>query len=238
MAFVSDIKWILLGVRSFWRTATAQSPDRAAPPEEGDLPRSWEADGATLLAVSPHRVYVYWSGPGLGAGKAILRLCDAAEKPLTGAVGPGFSEVEVDLAAGNWYVDLWEPASAYRAELGFREGETGWTVLARTNAVEMPRSHPAPHAGASPDPALPDRGSSVTAHPLLDSRGSVAVSEPQPSGSADRSPEVSGRTPPADLPRLEPQPRQMSLFEEPGPDLAALGEERFIPGVSSAAPER
>jgi hypothetical protein len=116
-----------------------------------------------LLAVDPYRLHIYWqmSDPNL-SGRAVLRLYDVTERPLNGATAPhGYLELEVDLAAQNWYVDVSEPASAYCAELGRRNGRNKWSALGRSNALAMPRPLPpepqVPCASPLPDPPLEER---------------------------------------------------------------------------------
>ena len=132
---------------------------RVPPPalEEGDLPPRHGGAMLALLAVGPHRLHLYWEAAQ--AGNAALRIYDATDTPLDGAAAEhGYFEVEVDPSAGNWYVDVAEPAAQYRAELGFRGRDGEWVAAARSNQVTMPREQPAEPdtvTQASPPAAAP-----------------------------------------------------------------------------------
>ncbi|HYW43365.1 MAG TPA: DUF4912 domain-containing protein [Bryobacteraceae bacterium] len=145
---------IRLAVRAFLRRA--RQVFRRVPPlalEEGDLPTLRGETMLALLAVGPHRLHLYWEAAQ--AGKAALRIYDVTGTPLDGpAAEHGYFEVEVDPSAGNWYVDVAEPAAAYCAELGFRGGDGEWVAAARSNQVTMPRGEPA-EPDAAPAPAAP-----------------------------------------------------------------------------------
>jgi len=101
-----------------------------------------------LLAVDPHRLHVYWelADPSV-PGRAALRFYDATDSALDGATAAhGYFEIEVDLAARNWYIDVSEPSAVCYAELGLRRRNGEWVELGRSNTLVMPRpfaAHPA-----------------------------------------------------------------------------------------------
>jgi hypothetical protein len=118
-------------------------PPASALPEE--LPKSYGETRVVAMAVNPYLVHIYWD---LDPKEALLR------KALRAAVGclrfsdttrgqsPSSFDVNVDLAAGNWYVQLWSPERRYWVELGVNRPGGKFVPLARSNVVETPRAWP------------------------------------------------------------------------------------------------
>ena len=122
--------------------------NREQPAEEEALPQFYEPTRVVLLPVDPYLVFVYWE---LAADER-----ERAEERLQGANPPArpvlrFHEVtnahapfdvDIELAAGNWYVHLWSPEQSYCAELGLKEEDGGFISLARSNIAHTPRAGP------------------------------------------------------------------------------------------------
>jgi len=110
---------------------------RPSPPKEPEgLPETYGRTKVVAMVVSPYLVHVYWDlapPDGAPSGPASLRFHDLN-------VGTSF-DVNVDLAARNWYVHLWSPERRYTVELG-REQGAAFTPLARSNPIETPRAWP------------------------------------------------------------------------------------------------
>lgn len=117
------------------------APPTSAEPEE--LPKSYGETRVVVMAVNPYLVHVYWeldpkeaprkASPAVGR----LRFCDT-----TRGESPSSFDVNVDLAAGNWYVQLWSPERRYSVELGVNREGGKFVPLARSNIVETPRAWP------------------------------------------------------------------------------------------------
>src|SRR5215475_13350965 len=86
--------------------------------DRGELPQSYGKSRLVLMPVDPYLMYAYWDlaadPPPTAGARAVLRFHEASH-PF---------DVEVDLAAGKWYVHLWSAAKIYEADLGLR-GEDG-----------------------------------------------------------------------------------------------------------------
>ena len=104
--------------------------------DDGELPESYGRTKVVAMAVSPYLIHVYWD---LAAAHRDSPEPASLRFHETGT-GSAF-DVNVELAAKNWYVHLWSPDQRYEVELGVRrDGE--FVPLARSNAVQTPRAWP------------------------------------------------------------------------------------------------
>lgn len=111
---------------------------------ERQFPRPLEASELVLMDVSPHRLHAYWeiTPPDLAAtgiapeeAQFLLRFHDLSDDNLSRSF-----DIEISGPSGSRYVELWEDARRYQAELGVL-GENGTLIdLARSNLVELPRA--------------------------------------------------------------------------------------------------
>src|SRR5580693_588605 len=73
----------------------------------GDLPSSYGKNRLVLLPVDPFLVYAYWDlaadPPPTAGARAILRFHEST----VAVKGSRSFDVDLDLAAGHWYVNLW-----------------------------------------------------------------------------------------------------------------------------------
>lgn len=132
--------------RSLHATSSLRFPAHELEP----LPESYGQTDLTLLAVHPCLVYAYWevTPKDLKAATenasreaksfvSVLRFYDGSV-----AATPRWFDVEVNVEATNWYVPLWCPAQSYYAELGVKDKNDNFTVLARSNIVHTPPASP------------------------------------------------------------------------------------------------
>jgi hypothetical protein len=112
----------------------------------GDLPSSYGKNRLVLLPVDPFLVYAYWDltadPPPTAGARAILRFHEST----VAAKGSRTFDVDLDLAAGHWYVHLWSPDKVYEADLGLRTEDGAFFELAHSNTVRTPPSAPVPRA--------------------------------------------------------------------------------------------
>ncbi len=123
---------------------------------EEELPASYGKNRLVLLPVEPYLLYAYWqlaADPAPSSGdRAVLRF-HGASRPF---------DVDVDLASGKSYVNLWSYGKLYQADLGFRGQDGAFVSLAQSNSVQTPPAHPRPAPArpeprmARPAPALPE----------------------------------------------------------------------------------
>lgn len=93
------------------------------------------------MVVNPYLVHAYWDVDltrlPATTSSAALRFHDVSQP-----FAPDTFDVEVDLRARNWYVDLWGPARSYYAELGTKTAAGDFTPIVRSNSLETPRAWP------------------------------------------------------------------------------------------------
>jgi hypothetical protein len=115
-------------------------PAAAVPePEDGELPASYGCTRVVLLVIGAYRVHAYWEVTQealktAGPAQAVLRFYMKEQG--------GWFDVEIDLEARNWYVDLWSADLECRAELGLKASDGRFIRLAASNAVRTPRAWP------------------------------------------------------------------------------------------------
>ena len=133
-------------VRSRHATTSLKFPAQ----EAETLPESYGQTDLTLLAVHPCLVYAYWELTPQDL-KAATENASQEAKPLVPvlrfydvsiAAIPRSFDVEVNVEATNWYVPLWRPAQSYCAELGVKDKNDNFTLLARSNIVHSPPALP------------------------------------------------------------------------------------------------
>lgn len=117
-------------------------PPTSAQPEE--LPKSYGETRVVAMAVNPYLVHIYWElDPKEAPRKASLAAAGCLRfSDTTRGESPSSFDVNVDLAAGNWYVQLWSPERRYWVELGVNREGGKFVPLARSNVVETPRAWP------------------------------------------------------------------------------------------------
>jgi hypothetical protein len=117
-------------------------PPTSAQPEE--LPKSYGETRVVAMAVNPYLVHIYWElDPKEAPRKASLAAVGCLRfSDTTRGESPSSFDVNVDLAAGNWYVQLWSPERRYWVELGVNREGGKFVPLARSNVVETPRAWP------------------------------------------------------------------------------------------------
>jgi hypothetical protein len=176
--------------------------------EPGELPSSYGINRLVLLPVDPYLMYTYWElaadPPPTAGARAVLRFHEAPVSAAAETSRP--FDVDIDLAAGNWYVHLWSPEKVYQADLGLRGDDGAFVVLAQSNTVQTPPAQPrhsGPAAMESAEPAWPG-----TARPVLTLRD--VPPDPVPA-------------PDAPEPELEPEP-EPELAAQSEPELAAESE--------------
>jgi len=110
-----------------------------------------------LLPVEPYLIHAYWDvtsndikkakqrlGDDYGQSQAVLRFYDVTDIIYDGTNAHGFFDVDIDLQAKDWYVDLWSPDKSYFVDLGFKTGDDFFLSLARSGVAKTPCASPAP----------------------------------------------------------------------------------------------
>ncbi len=122
-----------------------------------DLYEEYCESRVVLLPVEPYLIHAYWDvtsndvekakqrlGGDYGQSQAVLRFYDVTNIIYDGTNAHGFFDVDIDLQAKDWYVDLWSPDKSYFVDLGFKTGGGFFLSLARSSVVKIPCAWPAP----------------------------------------------------------------------------------------------
>ncbi len=122
-----------------------------------DLYEEYCESRVVLLPVEPYLIHAYWDvtsndiekakqrlGDDYGQSQAVLRFYDVTNIIYDGTNAHGFFDVDIDLQAKDWYVDLWSPDKSYFVDLGFNAGDGFFLSLARSSVVKTPCASPAP----------------------------------------------------------------------------------------------
>ncbi|MFA5261369.1 MAG: DUF4912 domain-containing protein [Candidatus Omnitrophota bacterium] len=129
--------------------------ERASSPSTGNvvIPSSYNVTQVTLIVRDPYWIFAYWDvssdsleearrelGGGFDKSSFVLRLYDVSAVNFNGANANQSFDIEVGRQATNWYVNLWCDNVSYCAEIGLRQPNGHFYVLARSNAVTTPRA--------------------------------------------------------------------------------------------------
>jgi len=126
-----------------------QSPTYA--PMGWQLPGQYGEDKLALLVRDPWWLFAYWevtedcqrrareqlAKRNTSHDKTVLRVYD-----LTGtdfAAPSSFFDIELNVMANNWYIDVGRPDRSWGAELGLRGADGSFVALVRSNVVRTPR---------------------------------------------------------------------------------------------------
>lgn len=137
-------------------SAPSAAPQPDAPSE---LPASYGRTRLTLVEIEPHWIHAYWevTAPDCETARAkagfedavwVLRFYDITEVEFDGANARDSFDVPVDVAAGNWYVNLWSGGKTYCAEIGLRASNGVFVPVCRSGVVQVPAASAAPRAEA------------------------------------------------------------------------------------------
>ncbi len=125
---------------------------------EKHFPRSLEETELVLMEVSPRRLHAYWhitpwDLDGVLArakhtqARLVMRFHDLSDVAGLQPPHSGF-DLELTGTSGSQYVELWQDAKRYAAELGLRTADGKLLDLARSNTVELPRASQSPYSGS------------------------------------------------------------------------------------------
>jgi hypothetical protein len=101
-----------------------------------------------VLPIDPYRVHVYWTiePPGLledvSGATPVLRFHSIPLTSLDVEDSAEFFDVQIELDAPNWYVQLPKPMGRYLVELGASAEDGRFSVLARSGLVQTPPASP------------------------------------------------------------------------------------------------
>jgi len=122
-----------------------------------DLYEEYCKSRVVLLPVGPYLIHAYWDvtgndiekakqqlGDDYGQSWTVLRFYDVTNIIYDGTNAHSFFDVDIDLQAKDWYVDLWSSDKSYFVDLGFKTGDGFFLSLARSSIVKIPCSRPAP----------------------------------------------------------------------------------------------
>jgi hypothetical protein len=182
------------------------------------FPRPFSKSELVLIDVDPRHIHAFWtlqpgvlaearSRLGANSGDAPLVLRFATDEPNDARAS--VFDVEILGLQGQTYVDIWDDARRYGAELGLRRSD-GWLLpIVTSNIIELPRLGPAETAadvgdiraaGAGTGGIMANHDLANIASPAADTSGATAA-EPTPEPLAEPFP-----SPPAPMSEGAPPP--------------------------------
>lgn len=125
---------------------------------EKHFPQPIEETELVLMEISPHRLHAYWHIPPWDLETAnaktdekktqlVIRFHDLTAEGPQSMPPPAF-DIEISKTTGSQYVEVWEDAKRYAAELGLRTKDGLLVDLARSNTVELPSAGHSTSLGA------------------------------------------------------------------------------------------
>jgi hypothetical protein len=178
----------------------------APPPtaEEGELPDDYGEPKVTLLPVGPYLAYAYWEIDVATlppeTTSAVLRFHDTPEGSRSGSF-----DVDVDLRARNWYVNLWKPAESYVADLGVKTASGDFLSLARSNPLQTPRAWPVAEIAIEETPP-PETPAAIEAEVVAEPVFSEPATKPTIETPVEQDEPLAAAAPEAETPAQEPEP--------------------------------
>lgn len=120
-----------------------------------DLPYSYGTTEIVLMVRDPYWVYAYWDfSPETWSWLAVTRERDAqsrAKLRVHNLDRQAFYDLDINLDAKNWYLDLGLPDTSFEVELGLVDAQGRFHLIAKSNRVRTPRHGPSLHV----DPQWP-----------------------------------------------------------------------------------
>ncbi|HUI92984.1 MAG TPA: DUF4912 domain-containing protein [Chitinivibrionales bacterium] len=145
------------------RAAAPQQPDtgyisqmsNAAGPKyffHSDVPDEYNDTYMRALPRDPEWIFVYWEISEAARGelkkkmgeeayhssKKLLRLSDVTGRTYDGSNAHGYTDVEINDYANNWYIRVPAPGRTYLVECGFLTAEGRFFLAVRSNTVNVP----------------------------------------------------------------------------------------------------
>ena len=198
-------------------SARAPEVSRPAPPAmpQSGLPEVYGRSRVAVLAIDPYHVHAYWEITPVDAAAArqrldrsgagepvwVLRFHDVSGVGVDTSSAHGHFDVDIDLAARNWYIDLWSADKTYLVELGARLA-SDFSVVCRANPVQLPPANLSPPWEPIWRTAVPERATTEALPPSdprlpASTRGQSwrrgSAEGPAPETARSPSPEGAGR---------------------------------------------
>ncbi|MBU2541664.1 MAG: DUF4912 domain-containing protein [Candidatus Omnitrophica bacterium] len=121
--------------------------------DDYQFPADYGLNRVRLMVKDPFWVFAYWEIPfdnlnslksrlsdeEIRTAKTVLRMYDVTLLDFNGTNANSYFDIEVDIYANNWYVNLYKDGVSYIAEIGLRTAGGRFISLARSNCVHTPR---------------------------------------------------------------------------------------------------
>lgn len=117
-----------------------------------ELPERYNDNRLILLVRDPYWIHAFWDinpeterqvkvNNGISDEyKSILRVYDVTDINFDGQNAAKYFDTEVDAMKGSWYVNLPEDGRSYCAEIGLKDRDGNFYMIARSNVVIVPRA--------------------------------------------------------------------------------------------------
>ncbi|GIW82646.1 MAG: Rho termination factor domain protein [Gemmatales bacterium] len=118
-----------------------------------DLPGGYGKDRIVVMVRDPYWLHAYWEltrkaiqraeaalGQDWHLAKPILRVLKIANKETTATAEAIVRDIQIHGGCNNWYIDVSDPPSSFRVDIGYLAPNGRFYVLARSNVVSTPRA--------------------------------------------------------------------------------------------------
>lgn len=111
-----------------------------------DLPGSYNKTQLVLLVRDPEWAYAYWdfSSETWNWIQSLYKKYSglAVKIRIYNLTAGGFTDIDVNLEAKNWYICLGQDNTEFEAELGLLDASGKFHVIAKSNRIKTPRAKP------------------------------------------------------------------------------------------------
>jgi hypothetical protein len=118
-----------------------------------DLPAGYGKDRIVVMVRDPYWLHCYWEltrhatqcaeaalGQEWHSAKPILRLLKLSNRDVTNNSETIVRDIDIHGGCNNWYLDVANPPSCFRVDIGYLARSGRFYVLARSNIVTTPRA--------------------------------------------------------------------------------------------------
>jgi len=126
---------------------------RSAQAHENELPSAYGKTKIVLLVRDPWWLYSYWEvtqgkkkdlervmAVSWGEIKKYLRVYDVTDVDFNGKNANSFFDIEISDQADNWYINVGKPDRSWCVDLGAKDRDGNFYLIARSNCVKTPRN--------------------------------------------------------------------------------------------------
>ncbi|MBN1492990.1 MAG: DUF4912 domain-containing protein [Candidatus Omnitrophica bacterium] len=120
----------------------------------GELPDSYDETKLVVMVRDPYWAYSYWDISNDTRGfidrmyreregvRPVLRVHDVTGVNFNGNNGNSSWDLDISIDARNWYLNLGVPGGAFVIDLGLKDKNGDFILIARSNKIQLPIDYP------------------------------------------------------------------------------------------------